>query len=153
MVLETGTSGSISQFLWVNGSIIGADVMSEAAAHLSFFPEFFEAEHQLKSLYQSDEIYSSLFDCPTRKLVSVGPEHQAFVPEWGLQGLKNSSDHLDNSDPLLGLVHKSGGGLLIDDASEEILMGTRVIPMPDLEASANSCYRNRGTRSDCRCLH
>ncbi|KAL4651763.1 hypothetical protein ACB092_01G184800 [Castanea dentata] len=151
-VLENGASGSISQFLWVNGSIIGADVMSEAAAHLSFFPEFFEDEHQLKSLYQSDEIYSSLFNCPKQKLVSVGPEHQAFVPEWGLQGLKNSSDHLDKSDPLLGLVHKSGGGLLIDNASEEILMGTRVIPMPELEASANSCYRNRGTRSDCRCL-
>ncbi|KAF5480217.1 hypothetical protein F2P56_000982 [Juglans regia] len=139
-VLETGVSGSISNFLWVNERIIGADVRSEAAAHLSFFPEFFQPRHQLKALYHSDELYSSLFNCPPTKPVSVGPEHQAFVPEWGVQPLNNSS-HLDQSD----------GGLFIDDINE-LLMGKCVIPMPDLEASTNSCYESGQTRHDCRCL-
>lgn len=134
--------------MWVNGSIIGADVRSEAAINFSFFPEFFHSGQQLKAFYRSDENYSSPSDCPPQKLVSVGPEHQAFVSEWGRQDI--SSDHLDKSDSQPPLVHASDGGLLIDDLNE-ILMGTCVIPMPDLEASANSCNESGGTRSDCRC--
>ncbi|XP_062151074.1 uncharacterized protein LOC133859626 [Alnus glutinosa] len=149
-LLEAGVNGSVSQFLWVNGSIIGADVRSEAAINFSFFPEFFHSGQQLKALYQSDENYSSPSDCPPQKLVSVGPEHQVFVPEWGLQDLKISSDHLDKSDSQLPHLHASDAAFLIDDVNE-LLMGTCVIPMPDVEASANSCNESGGTRSDCRC--
>lgn len=151
-VLETSVSGSIPKILWVNESIIGADVRSETAAHFSFFPDFFQSGDQLKALYQSEEIYLSLLNGPSRKLVSVGPEHQAFVPEWGVQQLKNSPDNLEEPNPRLAISYASNGGLLVDDVNEEMMMGTCVIPMPDPEASANLCNESGEARCDCTCL-
>ncbi|KAH7554503.1 hypothetical protein ACOSP7_028097 [Xanthoceras sorbifolium] len=144
---EIGTSGCVSQFWWASGSIVEEDANSDAALHLSLFPEYFAPGHQIRTLLHSDEIYSSLLDHSPLKPVSIGPEYQADVPEWGLQGSKNN---LDNQ---VELVHSLDSGRLVDDGDEEKLMGTCVIPMPDFEASGS--YYSAGKRwtgNDCECL-
>ena len=71
------------------------------AVHLPLFPEYFASRHQIRAFLHSDVIYSSLL--APQKLVSVGPEHQADIPEWSQQYLKSSSDGLDTLDPQVGL--------------------------------------------------
>lgn len=134
-------SSCISPLFWSNGTFTEADAKSEAV-HLSLFPEYFPSENQLRALLQSDEIYSSLFDYPPLKPVSIGPEHQADVPEW------NSSAHLDQADHDVGLKLSLDDGLA-DDRGERKLMGTCIISKPDPEASAKYCWVNR---NDCECL-
>lgn len=124
----------------MNNGILEAD-------NLSFFPECFDLGHQPRSLLQPDEVFSSL-DYP-RKPVSIGPEHQAFVPEWDLQVSNASSNQLDKSDSQAAHAQSSGSLISAEDDFEN-LMGTCVIPLPELEASSNYCCE--GTQGDCSCL-
>ncbi|KAJ9173217.1 hypothetical protein P3X46_016378 [Hevea brasiliensis] len=137
---ESGASGCFPHFLWINNGILEAD-------NLSFFPEYFDHGHQLRALLQPDEVFSS-FDYPFWKPVSIGPEHQAFVPEW--EGPNASSNQLDKSNPQVVLAQSSSPSILVHDGYEERLTGVCVIPMPDLEASVTHCCE--GTKTDCSCL-
>ncbi|KAJ0100619.1 hypothetical protein Patl1_21805 [Pistacia atlantica] len=147
---EIGTSGCISQFLWENSSIAEADAKFEAAFHLSFFPEYFAPQHQLRALLQSDETYSSLLEVPPLIPVSIGPEHQADVPEWNPRGSKSFVDNLDVSGHQVELAPSPDFSLVVD--GEEKLMGTCVISMPDYEMSANYCSERCGIRNCCKCI-
>lgn len=131
-------SGSTSHYLWVNSSIIEADLRLDTAPHLSLFPEFFEHGDRLRVLLQSDDIYaSSSVDYPPQKSVSVGQEHQACVPEWDPQG-SNPSDYETDFQMLSGDKEK---------------MGTCVISMPKPEVSLNYCSEDDGTcKNECGCL-
>ncbi|XP_024016895.1 uncharacterized protein LOC21403871 [Morus notabilis] len=135
---ENGLSGGTSHYLWVNSNIIEADLRLETASHLSLFPEFFEHGDRLRVLLQSDDIYaSSSVDYPPQKLVAVGPEHQACVPEWHPRG-SNSSDCQTDLQML--------------NADEE-KMGICVFPMPKPDVSLNYCSEDDGvSRNECRCL-
>ncbi|XP_022750712.1 uncharacterized protein LOC111299653 isoform X2 [Durio zibethinus] len=145
---ETSASGCVPHFWWVNGNGIDADTESEVAVHLQLFPEYFAFEHQIRAFLQSDEIYSSLHS--PRKLVSIGPEHQADIPQWSQQDPRNSSDCLDTSDPQAALK-SSCADLMFDDDCEKKIMGTCVIPMSDSEATAKFC-ENARHKIDCECL-
>ncbi|XP_038696561.1 uncharacterized protein LOC119993477 isoform X2 [Tripterygium wilfordii] len=137
------SSARISHFFLVNSRV----PKSDAALHLSFFPEFLEHGHKLRALIQSDEIFSSVVDHPPQ--ISIGAEHQAYVPEWGSQDWTSSSDKVDGSDPQGPVAQALDDD---DEGSMEKLMGTCIIPMPELEASA-SCYpQDGGTKSDCKCI-
>lgn len=134
------SSGSFPHFLWINNGILEAD-------NLSFFPEYFDHGHQLRALLQPEEVFSSL-DYPFRKPVSIGPEHQVFVPEWEVP--KTSLNQLEKSIPQIALAQSSSPSIIVDDDNEERLMGTCVIPMPELDASATHCFE--GSKTDCSCL-
>ena len=118
------------------------------ADNLSFFPEYFDHGHQLRALLEPEEACSSL-DYPFQKQVFVGPEHQAYVPEWDSQGSSTSLNQLDDPNLQVACAHSSSPGVIIDGGYEENLMGTCILPMPDLEASANYCYE--ATNHDCAC--
>ncbi|XP_062009800.1 uncharacterized protein LOC133726301 isoform X2 [Rosa rugosa] len=139
--LETGASGSMAKYLWVNNSIVEANVRSESEAHLSLFPEFFGPVNQLRDIHHSDKICSSPVDYSPHNLVSVGPEHQAYVPDWGHEG-SHTSDNPANLD----FQHERPLGV-----DEEKLMGSCVLSMPDLEASANFFCEDVGARDNCMC--
>ncbi|XP_057952917.1 uncharacterized protein LOC131147142 [Malania oleifera] len=152
---ETDASGSFSSFLWVDGSIFDEDAKSEAAAYSSLFPEYFECDPRVKALVQPDGFYCLSFtDYPPRKLVSVGPDHQAYVPEWGQQNFQNSSEPSDRSDPCFAFSETSGLTVMDDDGNAEKLIGTCVLPMPYPESTAESCCggEGEGLRSECGCL-
>ncbi|KAJ6683984.1 hypothetical protein OIU85_007657 [Salix viminalis] len=138
---EPGDSGSFPQFLWTSNGILEAD-------NLSFFPEYFDHGHQPRALPEPEEACPSL-DYPIQKQVSVGPEHQAYVPEWDYQGSSTSLNQLDEFNLQVVRAHSSSPGVTIDGGYEENLMGTCILPMPDLDASANYCYE--ATNHDCVC--
>ncbi|CAK7338583.1 unnamed protein product [Dovyalis caffra] len=138
---ETGDSGCFPHFLWISNGILEAD-------NLSFFPEYFDHGHQLRALLEPEEVCSSL-DYPFQKPVSVGPEHQAYVPEWDSQASSTSLNQLDESNLQVALAHSSSPGVMIDGGYEENLMGTCVLSMPEQEASADYCYG--ATKGDCGC--
>ncbi|XP_059670418.1 uncharacterized protein LOC132315968 [Cornus florida] len=145
-------SGSISSYLCANSKAIDEYSESHSPIYLSFFPNYFDLDHRVTALVQPDDIYSTLLDQPPRKLVSVGPDHQADIPEWVPQGFKNNFDCLNKSDAHV-YAHSSYSCLVDDDDDyRKKLMGTCVIPMPDLESPAyNSCV-GEGGRSDCTCF-
>lgn len=141
--LESAPSGCFPHFLWINNGILEAD-------NLSLFPEYFDHGHQLRALLQQPDEMSSSLEYPFRKPVSIGPEHQAFVPEW--EGPITSSNNLqpDKSNPEVLFARSSSPSIRVDDGYEERLMGICVIPMPDSEASVTHCCW--GTKTDCSCL-
>uniref|UniRef100_A0A5B7BNV0 Myb-like domain-containing protein n=1 Tax=Davidia involucrata TaxID=16924 RepID=A0A5B7BNV0_DAVIN len=149
---ESGASasGSIPSYLWVNNNAIDEYAESDAAVYLSFFP-YFELDRRVRAFVQSDDIYSNLVDHPPGKLVSVGPDHQADVPEWAPQ-LKKTFECLNKSDAQFMSTHSSYSCLMDDDDYEKKLMGTCVIPMPDLESPAFNCSLDGGARNNCNCL-
>ncbi|XVE68273.1 hypothetical protein DITRI_Ditri09bG0054300 [Diplodiscus trichospermus] len=143
---ESSASGCIPHFWWVNSNGIDADTEAEVAVHLPLFPEFFASGHQIRAFLHSDEIYSSLLS--PRKHVSVGPEHQADIPEWSQQDMRSSSDGLDTSDPQV-LPKSSCANHIVDDDYGKKMIGTCVIPMPDSEAFH---FEDVGHRIVCKCL-
>ncbi|XP_031288227.1 uncharacterized protein LOC116146938 [Pistacia vera] len=151
-LLTSGTSGCISQFPWGNSNIAEADAKFEAASHLSFFLEYFAPQHQQRASLQSNATYSSLLEAPPLIPVSIGPEHQADVPEWNSRGSKSFVDNLDVSGHQVELAPSSDFSLVVDDGDEEKLRGTCVILMPDYETSANYCSERCGTRNDFKCI-
>ncbi|XWS44374.1 hypothetical protein CRYUN_Cryun15aG0039500 [Craigia yunnanensis] len=146
---ETSASGCVPHFWWVNSNGIDADTESEVAVHLPLFPEYFASGNQIRAFLHSDEIYSSLLS--PRNLVSIGPEHQADIPEWSQQDLKSSSDCLDTPDPQAALKSSCAGPMFDDDCGKKVT-GTCVIPMPASEATAKFSCENVGHRIDCECL-
>ncbi|KAF8399573.1 hypothetical protein HHK36_015440 [Tetracentron sinense] len=144
---EISAPGSNSSLSWVTRSTSEEDTRSEAAVHLSFSLEYFEPDRSIRQ----DEIYSSLLDYPPRRLVSVGPDHQADVPVWSLQD-KDTLGYLGKSDRHIAFPQSLGSDLMVDKDNEEKLMGTCVIPMPDSEPSANEGVEVGYGRTNCSCL-
>ncbi|KAA8547926.1 hypothetical protein F0562_004355 [Nyssa sinensis] len=143
-------SGTILNYLWVNNNAIDEYAESDPAVYLSFFP-YFELGRQVRAFVHSDDIYSNLLDHPPRKLVSDGPDHQADVPEWVPQ-FKKTSDCLNKSDAQFMFRHYSYSCLVGDNDYGNKLMGTCVIPMPDLESPACNGNLAGAARSNCNCL-
>ncbi|XP_038994559.1 uncharacterized protein LOC120118606 isoform X1 [Hibiscus syriacus] len=146
---ESSTSGCVSHFWWVNSTGIDANADQEVAVHLPLFPEYFASGRQIQDLLHSNEIYQSILS--PRMLVSVGPEHQADIPEWSQQDQKNSTDFLDTSDPQVAL-RSSCAGLMVNDDYGDKMIGYCVIPMPDSEATAKFQCEDSGRRTECECL-
>ncbi|XP_077223322.1 uncharacterized protein LOC143856926 isoform X2 [Tasmannia lanceolata] len=127
--IESSAFGSVTSLPWVTCSTSEGD----PALQISYSPSLFEHDHPSRALMQSDEIYSSLFEYCPRKLVSVGPDHQADVPLWGLDGTNNSCS-----------------SCMVDGDNGEKFMGTCIIPMPDADSSDGGKVGHG--RTDCSCL-
>ncbi|CBI27269.3 unnamed protein product, partial [Vitis vinifera] len=96
----------ISAPLSCNGSS-EEDGRSVAAAYSSLSPEYFESYLPRRTVAQFEDIYSSLLDCSPRRQVPVGPDHQANVPVWSLQKVKNRLDKLETSNRYISSSHPS----------------------------------------------
>ncbi|KAK6133637.1 hypothetical protein DH2020_032547 [Rehmannia glutinosa] len=96
-----------------------------------YFPEYdFSKPRRPPEKFQDP--YISLLNNPPRKEVPIGPDHQAEVPMW---------------DPNASGKDFSRSYYLADDDREQELMGTCIIPMPDLNG-----VRVGSGRTDCSCL-
>ncbi|XP_030949596.1 uncharacterized protein LOC115973471 [Quercus lobata] len=142
---EAIVPGSTSISSWATSSTSEEDFRSEAPVHVSFFPEFFYAERPTKTLTHCDDAYSILFDHPPRKPVPTGPNHQADIPAWSSQDTKSTSTHLGTPEAV------SDSDLTVRDEDEKRLMGTCVIPMPDLDLSVCNGDNVGNGRTDCSC--
>lgn len=105
------------------------------------FPEYFTPERQIRTLAHCEDIYTLLLNHPPRKFVPIGPDHQADVPEWGLQSTKMISNRLDTPE----VVANS------DLEEEKRMMSVCICPMPDWTTSACIDGKVGSGRTDCNC--
>ncbi|XP_022972613.1 uncharacterized protein LOC111471148 [Cucurbita maxima] len=102
---------------------------SKSPRHYSISSDFFNpANHQRRILTYCEEIYSLLLDHPPQKSVSIGPDHQAIVPPWRSRDVE-AMPYVSESD--------SKSDLTVDEY-EKRLIGTCVIPMPDVDSEVGS---------------
>ncbi|KAJ8775246.1 hypothetical protein K2173_020250 [Erythroxylum novogranatense] len=139
--VDACATGCFPHFLWVNDEALQED-------NLSLFPECLDNGEHLKAFLHSDDILSPI-DCPFHKPVSIGVEHQAEIPEWNSADM-DSSKHLSESTSQGSLTQSFSLRFTDSDGYEDRLMGTCVVPMPQLEVSASSYFE--GANSECMCL-
>ncbi|KAL1288820.1 hypothetical protein HN51_057288 [Arachis hypogaea] len=114
---------------------------SEPSVHVALFPEYFSPEKPFRTLARYEDIYSILIENPPRKLVSMGANHQADIPVW------DSSVAIDRPNASEDV---SNLGFPIGDEDEKRLMGTCIIPMPQMELSSDNDDVGKG-RTNCWC--
>ena len=90
-------------------------------------------------------------ECPPRKLVPVGPDFQADIPEWGTQGTKNVTGGSNGSEPFSHFPQASELYLSVHNDDETKLAGICVIPMPEFGPSAYNGDTVGDGRTDCCC--
>lgn len=66
------------------------------------FSEYVEFNFPRRQLFHYDDIYSSLLDRSPRKVIPVGPDHQADVPEFDTELAKNCIENY-GMDQFLGV--------------------------------------------------
>ncbi|XP_057472363.1 uncharacterized protein LOC130760959 [Actinidia eriantha] len=128
---KTGIPGCLYNVSWDSSSISEEDDESEEPFHLSSSPVYYSPVRPVRTAVRSEETYASLLNCPPRKLVPVGPDFQADVPEWPVQGTKNISDSSYGSEPLT-LVHQTSEFDLSGPSEDGIRwLGLVLFQLPD----------------------
>lgn len=124
---------------------------SVTAAYPSLSPDYFGSYLPRRTVPHFEDIFSSLVNCPRRQ-VPLGPDHQANVPVWSLQKVKNRLDKLEASNPYISSSQSMAPDQTVDGENVERWMGTCVIPMPVENLSAENGVKTGGGRTDCGCL-
>ncbi|KAI3970835.1 hypothetical protein MKX01_024482 [Papaver californicum] len=126
-VIETHIPAVIPSFTWViNSASIEASTLEETGKS-SYFPKVSEAGCSTRDLVQHDELYTALLNSPPQKLVAVGSDHQAIIPQC------------------------TGLNVMADNSNLEKLLGTCLLPMPDTEALCSSDDIGKGRSDKCFC--
>ncbi|KAK7836849.1 at-rich interactive domain-containing protein 2 [Quercus suber] len=113
---------------------------SGASAYSYLSPEYFEVDFPRRTLVPFEDVSSSYLDRYPRKQVPLGADHQANIPLWG--------EHINNKK--LDLTENCNSSPSDGGSSEEKLMGTCVIPLPDM--STDKGYYAGCGRTACDCL-
>jgi hypothetical protein len=122
---ESSLAGSNSNSSLASSSTSEEDIKSEMPFHILLSPERYNNyDIPRRTVCYREDAYSSLFERPPKKQVSVGPDYQAVIPEWTLY------DRTQHSD----------------------FSGTCVIPMPQLESSACISDKAGDGRRNCCCV-
>lgn len=132
-VKDLETSAPLS---WVTSSKCEEDVGAVEPLYLPVYHEYFNLPR--RTVVQDEDSYSALLNSSPRKQIPIGPDHQADIPVW-------SPDHP---------IQKESGSCShsLDDKHEQILMGTPVISLPDLDKTC-FCDKKIGQgREDYECL-
>ncbi|KAK3225939.1 hypothetical protein Dsin_005801 [Dipteronia sinensis] len=144
--VETSGPGCIFNSSWPTSSTSEEDSRLETPIHVLYFSEYYNPERPTRTMAHCADIYSLLLDHPPRKPVPIGPNHQADIPACGSYCIKKTSNHVGTSEIVLGTEDIAG------DEDEKVLMGTCVIPMPDLgQPSSYNDYQVGKGRIDCLC--
>ncbi|XP_050238740.1 uncharacterized protein LOC126688175 [Mercurialis annua] len=127
----------------------GDDFGSRLAPHSSDFLETCELDSLQRSEASEDTCSSSLDSSP-RKPIPLGPNHQASIPVWDGHVNKKQLGQKDSLRPISSLLLESNFNIYNDD--EEKLMGTCIIPMPDIESSGYNSNEVGVGKKDCSCM-
>ncbi|KAA8542529.1 hypothetical protein F0562_023681 [Nyssa sinensis] len=149
--IETSAPGCISNASRATSSAGEEDAWSDRPFHLPFSLEYNNHDRPIRTFVYSEELYPSLLEYPTRKLVSIGPDFQADVPEWRPLGTKNTANCSHSSEPLILCSQALESDLTDNSGDENKLAGICVIPSPELEASAYNDSKVGYGRTDCCC--
>ncbi|GFZ17031.1 ELM2 domain-containing protein [Actinidia rufa] len=133
---ETSIRGSISNTSRASSSTTEEDYGSEAPFHFLFSLEYCNPDRPTRTFICSEEIHA-------QKVVPVGPDFQADVPEWGAS---------DGIEPLTTFARASELDLIDCKVVETKLTEICVIPMPEFGSSAYNDDKVGDGRSDCYCV-
>ncbi|KAJ8640428.1 hypothetical protein MRB53_017122 [Persea americana] len=158
---ESCAWGSISGLSWVTSSTSEEDAISQPTLQVSWSPGFSDNDCPSRMSVESEETLSSLASYPHRKLVSIGPDHQADVPVWASDGVRKATSYFhlatqsacdsDAGAPFPPSLSVPSSHIMLDD-KEEQLMGTCVIPMPKADSSGYASENLGHGRVECSCL-
>ncbi|KAH7851295.1 hypothetical protein Vadar_009496 [Vaccinium darrowii] len=125
---------------------------AEAPFYLLLSPERYYADRHIgRIVVDSEETHGSLLESLPHKLVPIGPDYQAEIPEWGAAGAKNASDNTDGFEPLTLFPRGLESHLSKNCDVENKLGGICVIPMPESGLFANNDGKAGNGRTDCNC--
>ncbi|KAK4370907.1 hypothetical protein RND71_010382 [Anisodus tanguticus] len=150
--IETSIHGSASNSSWATSSISEEDIRSEAPFHILTASEYYSSDPPpFRVVIHPREVYASLLSNPPRKLVPIGPDFQAELPEWGACDSKNKSIK-ESSHESLNLPSQALESDFVDHCDEENkLAGTCIIPMPKLELPVDHEENVEAGKSGCSC--
>lgn len=148
---------------WVTSSTSEEDATSEPTLQVSWSPGFCDDDRPSGVSVESEEMFSSLASYPHRKLVSIGPDHQADVPVCGSVGSRKAPNYFNlatqgacDSDakasfpPSLLPLSEPSSHIMLDDNWEQ-LMGTCILPMPKADSFGHVSGNFGHGRVDCNC--
>ncbi|KAJ4841433.1 hypothetical protein Tsubulata_009073 [Turnera subulata] len=125
---------------WCDRSAGQESSSPEPPVPASFPLEYFSPERPTRTVALHEDIYSLLLRYPPRKAVPIGSNHQAHIPEFVA--------HHSSTSSFSGAEASSEKDVAVGDQDDKRLMGTCVIPMPDLELADEVGIAN----ADCSCL-
>ncbi|XP_006345157.1 uncharacterized protein [Solanum tuberosum] len=137
---EMGIHGSASNSSWPTSSTSEEDNRPEAPFHLSTSPEYYYFDHPFRAAAHHREIYSSLLS-NAQKMVPIGPDFQAELPEW--------TPYSNKDKPCIEGIHETLSPP--SQADENKLTGRTIIPMPKLELLADQVENIGERRVECSC--
>ncbi|KAL9255729.1 AT-rich interactive domain-containing protein [Drosera capensis] len=100
----------------------------KADAHWSYVSEYFSFDRPVRQFIHIDDTCRLILDCPPRKQVPIGPDHQAEIPDL--------------------LQYRNGD---CEDDRSDHLAGTCIIPFSEADLSGNDGPRVGDGRNDCSC--
>lgn len=138
---EMGIHGSASNSSWpTSSSTSEEDIRSEAPFHILTSPEYYYFDHPFRAAAHHREIYSSLLSNP-QKMVPIGPDFQAELPEWGAYSNKDKLC-IEGIPETLSPPSQAG---------ENKLAGRIISPMPKMELLADHGENIGERRVECSC--
>ncbi|KAF3625581.1 putative UDP-glucose 6-dehydrogenase-like [Capsicum annuum] len=149
--VETNIHGSASNSSWATSSTSEEDIRSEAPFHVLTASEFYNIDPPFSVVIHPMEGYSPLLSNPPRKLVPIGSDFQAELPEWGAYDSKNISLR-ESTQENLNLSSQEQESDFVDHRGEENkLAGTCIIPMPKLDLPADHDENVGAGKIECSC--
>ncbi|MCD7458237.1 hypothetical protein HAX54_037600 [Datura stramonium] len=137
---EMGIHGSTSNSSWPTSSTSEEDIRPEAPFHILTSPEYFYFDHPFRAAAHHREIYSSLSSNP-HKMVPIGPDCQAELPEWGAYSNKDK--------PFIDGIHETLNPS--SQAGKNKFAGRTISPMPKMELLADHGKNIGERRVECSC--
>lgn len=150
--IEPGIPGSASNSSWATSSTSEEDVKSEGPYHIIVSPEHYNLDLPFRNVSRSKLIYSSLMRSPPRKLVPIGPDFQAELPDFVEHKKKKKACYSEETckvDIISQALESDSDGHI----NEDRLAGTCIIPMPNLESAGfnDECVGNGSGSGYCHC--
>ncbi|GAB2223861.1 hypothetical protein Drorol1_Dr00004605 [Drosera rotundifolia] len=128
--IEEGTPNGLPRSLSLSpwAAQYAGDDEHKGDAHWSFVSEYFSFDLPVRQFVHVDNTYRLLLDCPPRKQVPIGPDHQAEIPDL--------------------LQYRNGDR---EDDGDNHLAGTCIIPFSEADLSGNDGPRVGDGQDDCSC--
>lgn len=114
---EMGTHGSASNSSWPTSSTSEEDNRPEAPFHRLTSPEYYYFDHLFRAAAHHREIYSSLSSNP-QKMVPIGPDFQAELPEW--------TPYSNKDKPCIEGIHETTRSRILEREELNVLVKIKI---------------------------
>lgn len=150
--IETIAPGSLSNSSLTISTTSKEDNASGAAYHILLSPEYYNLEYPVNIVLHPEDLYHSLLEWPPQKLVPLGTEFQAELPECGRDSNRKSSNFfVDTCEASCLPSHSLESDVLGSSNEYDRLAGTCMIPMPVPDVVGDDGAKPGSGRTECSC--